>query len=193
MSSGPSKRKLKPRARGVDLRRADAQVEQHAVHLGDAQPGQQARQLGEVGVVDREARVLHLARRRHRIGVTVQGQQAAGGRQALEQQARVPAAAEGAVDVGACRVGHQRINRFVQQHGGVPRGRRHGGGNGCLIHPASHHVVAQHFGHAGGQHGGFVRVVPHLVPQLEARTHANQQHVAFEAGPFAQLGCDQHP
>ena len=52
-------------------------------------------------------------------------------------------------------------------------------------------MVAQHIGQAGGQHGGLVGVVAHLVPELEARAHADQQHVALDTGPGAQLGRDQ--
>ena len=39
--------------------------------------------------------------------------------QARQQLARVAAAAEGAVDIDAVRVRHERVDRFVEQDGGV--------------------------------------------------------------------------
>ena len=110
--------------RVVDLRRANAQVEQHAVDLRRCRaPASARRMLREAGVMDREARVLDAciarARRRHRVRVAVEGDQPARARQPRQQRARVAAAAEGAVDVDAVGVRDERVDRFVQQDGGV--------------------------------------------------------------------------
>jgi hypothetical protein len=103
----------------VDLRRAHAQVQQHALHLLDAQRGQLGGHLAEAGVADGKARVLDLRSRGNGFGVLVEGHQAACRRQHVQQGARVAAAAEGAVHVDAIRLRHQGLHGFGEQHGGV--------------------------------------------------------------------------
>jgi hypothetical protein len=80
-------------------------------------------QLREAGVHDLEARVGD------RIGalpgrcdgdrVAVDADHARAGAQAAQQLARVPAPAEGAVDIDAVRCRHERVDRFVEQDGGM--------------------------------------------------------------------------
>jgi hypothetical protein len=107
----------------VDLRRTDAQIEQHAVHAGDAARLQTLAHRGEAGVLDREARIVDalgpLQRRAHGLRVLVERHQPPAVRQPRQQHARMPATTERAVDVGAVRVADQRVDRFVQQDGDV--------------------------------------------------------------------------
>jgi hypothetical protein len=123
MSSGPSKRKLKPALRRVDLGRGDAQVEQQPVDARDAARGQGRGQLREARVDDLEAFVVDprraLARCRDRGRILVEAQHAGLRAEAGQQRARVAAAAEGAVDVDAVRAREQRVDGFVEQDGGV--------------------------------------------------------------------------
>jgi hypothetical protein len=87
----------------VDLGRTDAQVQQHAGHGAGRQHLAHA---GEAAVVDGKARVadrpLALGGGGHRLRVLVEGDQTALRAQARQQQARMAAAAEGAVDI-ECR------------------------------------------------------------------------------------------
>ena len=110
----------------VDLRRRDAEVEQHAVDLRDAERGERRRHRRERGVVDREARIggeRGVGRGAgDRLRVAVERDQAALRRQPLEDRARVAAAAERAVDIDAVGIGDERIDRFVQQNGQVLQG-----------------------------------------------------------------------
>ena len=120
-------------ARGVvDLRRAHAQVQQHALHPREALAGEHLGHLREVGVMDGKTRVLDprgtLCRRGHRLRVAVEGDQPPRRRQARQQQPRVTPATEGAVHVDAVGRRHQRVDRFVQQDGGVRPCR--------FVHPA---------------------------------------------------------
>jgi hypothetical protein len=111
----------------VDLGRADAQVQQHP---GDGACRQHLAHAGEAAVVDGEAGiadgVLALGGGGHRLRVLVEGDQPALRAQAREQQARMAAAAEGAVDIGAVGIGEGSLHRLVQQHGGVDEA--HGAG-----------------------------------------------------------------
>jgi hypothetical protein len=79
-------------------------------------------------VVDREARIggergIRPAAR-DGVGVAVDRDQAAARRQPGEDFARVAAATERAVDVGAVAVGDERIHRFAQENADVLHGRR---------------------------------------------------------------------
>ena len=108
MSSGPSKRKLKPRS-GVSICGDETpRSSSRPVILRDAALGQRRRQLREAGVHDLEARVGDRvgARPGRRDGdrVAVDADHARARAQARQQLARVPAAAEGAVDIDAVRV-----------------------------------------------------------------------------------------
>ena len=139
------------------------------------------------GVLDREARIVGESRRRRRAGdrrrVLVEGDQAALRRQPLEERARVAAAAEGAVDVDAVgsvtRASTASFSRTVGVlQGGVRRVRQKvkflsESGIGDCITSASCAAWRSR------------------VPELEVAAHAEQHHVALEAGRGAQLGGDQ--
>jgi hypothetical protein len=127
MSSGPSKRKLKPRS-GVSI-----WGEETPRSSSDPALGERRRQLREAAMHDLEARVRDgiraLPRGRDRGRILVDRDDARPRAEPREQLARVPAAAEGAVDVQAVGSRHERIDRFVEQDGGVQPRVVHGAQN----------------------------------------------------------------
>ncbi len=83
----------------IELHRAHAQIEQHAVHRRDAQLVQRLGQRREVAVNQGEPRVGQRSRARR--GVRVERHQPARRAQARQDQRRMPARPERRVDVGA--------------------------------------------------------------------------------------------
>ena len=125
MSSGPSKRKLKPRAGSSICGERDAQVEQHAVHLRDAERGEHlgacaaklACRIEKRGSAMRVSPALAAATACGSLSNAISRPR---GDSRSQERARMPAAAEGAVDVDAVAASvTQRVDRFVQQDGGV--------------------------------------------------------------------------
>ena len=115
-------------------------------------------------------------------GVFVESNQAGLGPQPLQDAARVPAPAERGVHEGACccvRTIEKRVNRLVQQNGGMEPRVFHG--------QPSEGKVLEDIGH-GALHGfGFLSVVGGLVPQLEVGAHAQQHGLLGNPGGFTQL------
>ncbi len=105
----------------VDLWRAHPQVEQHAVDARDAARGQLGRHLAEAGVHDGKSRVggqrvITRAGGGHGLGVAVERDQPAVGVEQPQHRARMPAAAKGAVHIGAAGPRHQGLDGLGEQH-----------------------------------------------------------------------------
>ena len=105
--------------RVVQLRRADAQVEQHALQLRDAERRELLAHRGKAGMHQSQPRIDECRARGDGLRVLVEGDQPAARRQPGEDRARMPAAAEGAVHVHPVVRMQQRIHGFVQKNGGV--------------------------------------------------------------------------
>ena len=121
MSSGPSKRKEKPRAGLVELPGGDAEIEGDAVDGGEPVRRQQLREIAEAAVQNGEpVRVAgdQGAGAGERLGVAVDADDPA--RRRGEQRLAIAAAAEGGVEVNAARTRRQRQQHFFQQHRPVP-------------------------------------------------------------------------
>jgi hypothetical protein len=109
-------------ARGlVELQRAHAQVQEHAP---GRLAGQAIRDLAEVRVLEAHAIAeLAEARRRphERVRILVEGDQAAVGRIAAQDLARMAAEADRPVDVQTARPHREQLHRFREEDRLVPR------------------------------------------------------------------------
>lgn len=115
MSSGPSARKLKPRA-GSSTCGEDTPRSSNTPDTFDAARRKRAAHRGKAVMHDREARIGHRLRRLDRSRILVERDQPPGRPEPREHRAAVTAAPERAVDVDAVRTRHERFDRFVQQH-----------------------------------------------------------------------------
>ena len=134
MSSGPSKRKEKPRAGLSICGELTPRSSSNPSHRGRRPCREQLAAGRRSWLPDENAgrrsayRLLAAATASGSLSKAISRPSA----QPREQRARMAAAAEGRVDVGARRRGHERIDRFVQQDGGVlpwlvhPRSRSQG-------------------------------------------------------------------
>ena len=122
MSSGPSWRNEKPRAAssicGDEMPRSSRTPSTRSSPRCDGLVVQR----GEAAVDDREARIVDGGGRRDGVGVAIEREQAAVGRQPFEDAPTVAAASERAVDVEPSRratVDREPVDRFVEQHGAM--------------------------------------------------------------------------
>src|SRR5581483_10057693 len=106
----------------VELHRRHAEVEQHAVGGVEAARARHRGHVSEVGVYELDTpaeRGEPFAGEGERTRVGVEAEQAAVWPARLEDRARVPARANGAVDVTPARAGRQELDGLVQKHGCV--------------------------------------------------------------------------
>ncbi len=111
--------KGKTAGRVVDLRRGDAEVEQHAVDRAEAKLGEDFRQFGKPCPPEDEAGLGGGEVQRRTLGgrIAIERDDATGIADAGQHGARVAAAAEGGVDVDAARLDRQRRHGFIEQDG----------------------------------------------------------------------------
>ncbi len=100
----------------VDLRRTDAQIEQHTGHPSDAARIQCSVQVREAVMLNSEAGILYGARFGDCCRVLVESDQSSAGPQPLQEEPAVPAPPEGSVDIDAVIAPQQRVDRLVSQH-----------------------------------------------------------------------------
>ena len=126
--------------------------------------GEHRRQVGEAGVLDREARVVGEVASARARSATASGSRSIAIRQPGDDSrsriaARVAAAAEGAVDVEAVGRRDERFDRLVQEDGDVLRGS---------AWRASEAEVLQRLGHRRLHHRGLVRGVALARPRARS-------------------------
>ena len=103
----------------VQLRRGNAEIEQHSVHLGDVQGIQYFAKVGEVPVYQRD--LVHmflqpLPRRVQRDRVAVDADEASAGQPPADLE-RMARAAERTIQINAVRADIQKLDGLVQENG----------------------------------------------------------------------------
>ena len=103
----------------VQLRRGNAEIEQHSVHLGDVQGIQYFAKVGEVPVYQRD--LVHmllqpLPRRVQRDRVAVDADEASAGQPPADLE-RMARAAERTIQINAIRADIQKLDGLVQENG----------------------------------------------------------------------------
>ena len=87
--------------------------------MRDAELRERFGQLGEPGAAEREAGIVDRARRALGLGIAIERDEASAAVKQREDAARVPAAAEGGVDVRAAFPDRQRRNGLFEKDGDV--------------------------------------------------------------------------
>ncbi len=130
MSSGPSRRKEKPRSGLVELHRGDPEIEHHAVEIGAVL----VELREDAGLHHQPVAILRRPGPRHLEGqrVAVDGDDPR--RAGVQQRAGIAAGAERAVEPDT-RDRRQRRQQRAQQHGGVGVGGREAGGGSHAVTP----------------------------------------------------------
>lgn len=132
-------------------------------------------------MLDVKARVVDRRRGCNGSRIAVERQQLPGRAQTLQDQPGMAAAAEGCVDVGSVRVGDQLFDGLCREDRTVPQGIRWSGSG----HSPSEREIRGGRRQAVGERDAFVFAKSLDIPQLEVGTHAEQHHVASEAGRIA--------